>query len=305
MALENSYKSDIGLSIICYLGLTGSGKSLSAVENHILPALVRGLTVYSNTWINWKGDNLKLFSSWEDLHNVRNALIFIDEVGDYLDPLSYKDFSKEDKNVIRYHRKRGNSLVITAQDVSDIAKQLRVKTHKFFLCEANPDNDFVKWFLKNILGYERVCFKTLMLTFKDLKKLSIGVGSPAVDKQNSDDDDDNSFSEDISDIRETLSTSKEVPKPEDLRYKVSKLLHNELNDYKKNYFAYWCDECRAYKIYTNDSSALPLKCPSHPDLDMVVKPLAMYDTNAELEIKKDDTIIKTFKYVNKKVLVQS
>jgi len=306
MAKDNKrYKSDIGLSIISYLGLTGSGKSLSAVENHVIPDLVRSRSVYSNTWINWKSDNLKLFTSWQDLHDVRNSLIFIDEVGDFLDPIAWKEFSKEDKNVIRYHRKRGNDLVYTAQDISDVAKTVRVKSHKYFLCEATPDSDIVKWFFKTFLGYERVCFNTLMLTFKDLKKLSLGVGSPAIDKTSDLDDDENSFSEDISDIRENLAYSKDQPKPETLKYKISTLLHKELNDYKINFFGYWCDDCRAFKQYIDKLDSPALNCPSHPDLIMSIKPLAMYDTNAELETKKDDLITKTFKYINKKTLVQT
>jgi len=39
------------------LGLPGAGKSISQGENEVLPALLSGEEVYSNTWINLELEN--------------------------------------------------------------------------------------------------------------------------------------------------------------------------------------------------------------------------------------------------------
>lgn len=299
----NFLKEPLGLQILAYVGLTGAGKSLSAVENHCIDSLKLGKSVYSNTWLNWNLSNLHTFTKWSDLHTVRNSIIFIDEIGDILDPNKYKDFSDEDKNVIRYHRKRGNTIIYTAQDISDVAKQCRVKTHKFIICEADPDSALVVWFLKTFLSIERVSFKTLVLTFKDLKKLSLGIGSPALVDPDIDPEEDNSFSEDISDISNDLKGSKDVPKPEHIRFKLSTLQHKELDKYKIHLFGAWCPDCRGFKSYHDKDDVNLSNCPSCPTVALQMKSLSMYDTNLELEtLLPDEVITKRFKYTLKKTL---
>lgn len=298
------FKQPLKHHIIGYLGLTGAGKSLSMFELHVIPALISGRQVYTNTFINWKGDKCKTWTKWKELHHVRNSVIVIDEVGDSLDPNDYKNYSDEDKNVIRYHRKRKNTIIYTAQDLSDIAKQIRVKTHRFILCEENPDSPLSIWFLKNFFSIERVSFKALVLTFKDLKKLSLGIGSPAISSPY-EEEDNNSFSEDISDIEDTLATSKDRPKPEDLRFTFKTLEHKELDDKKLFLYGAYCPSCEQFQAHLNTLVVPDEECSSCPSQKLILKALPMYDTNKELEVKEETEIIKKYKFINKRVLVPS
>ena len=146
--------------IKAYLGLTGSGKTLSAVQNEVIPALEMGRDVWVNIWLNYKHPNLHYFEEWEDLHDVKNSLIFVDEVGDLLDPYNWADYSKLDKNVIRYHRKRFNDLIITSQDISQISKSIRIFIHIWVLCQ-NGSNFLTDFFYKLFFRSDVAVVKTL------------------------------------------------------------------------------------------------------------------------------------------------
>lgn len=82
MALEGSKCS-------IRLGLPGSGKTLSQIEEDILNCLLDGEEVWSNTWINYIGPNLHYYRNedFEELApTLRNCVIVMDEIQRVLEP---------------------------------------------------------------------------------------------------------------------------------------------------------------------------------------------------------------------------
>lgn len=50
-----------GPSCVVRLGLPGSGKTLDQTLSDVIPALLSGVDVYCNYWINWDSPNLHFF----------------------------------------------------------------------------------------------------------------------------------------------------------------------------------------------------------------------------------------------------
>ena len=51
------------------LGLPGSGKTLTQTELIVLPALLEGLDVYVNYWINCNLENYHYFADFDEIKN--------------------------------------------------------------------------------------------------------------------------------------------------------------------------------------------------------------------------------------------
>lgn len=101
-----------------YTGIPGSGKTLLAVKYDLWPLLEQGRQVYSNTWINWKGNNLHYFVDPVDLITLRDAVIFIDEIGSILDSRNWKETPPEVRYFLQQHRKRNIDIIATTQHPS-------------------------------------------------------------------------------------------------------------------------------------------------------------------------------------------
>lgn len=108
-----------------YTGIPGSGKTLLAIMWDLWPLLEKGQQVYSNTWINWKGDNLKYFVDPIDIIHVKNAVIFFDEMGSILDSRNWKETPREVRYFFQQHRKRGIDIIATTQNISFIELSAR------------------------------------------------------------------------------------------------------------------------------------------------------------------------------------
>lgn len=299
-------KAFSGYTLKVYLGLTGSGKTLSAIENEVVPALKSGRKVYSNMWLNYTGSNLVYFTDWSELRGVKNSLIFVDEVGYVLDPYKYLDYEDADKDIIRFHRKRFNDIIFTSQDISQVAKTIRVNIHLWVLCQS------VKSFFLSIiynLFYKSsvIQVRTLELTFRDLGILAQGLGSFDLNsKVERIEELEDNFSESFADS-ESVSSKPDLPKPKTFNFKSSDLIHEELQATFKHRFGVFCSECNDFiKLVPLDllePEKEPYKCLSHKDSILKILPVPFYLTNQEIERKSSDYIIKKFVKKNKEILV--
>lgn len=138
-----------------YTGRAGAGKSLSMAEE-ILRKLKRNWKfwkrsgkirpIYSNLRINPEiveqykviydtGDQnefLHYYVDSQELLEIRDADVFIDEIGTYFDAQEYKNMSPQLKRWIQQHRKRGVEITATAQDFAQLDKSFRRLTDKVF-----------------------------------------------------------------------------------------------------------------------------------------------------------------------------
>lgn len=122
-----------------FTGLPGQGKTLKLAET-LLEVLARnkkwfkitGLKrkIYHNFEINEKilKDNPGYFVFWRsliDLHNVREADVFYDEIGLYYDSQNWDKVSFKSKRWLALHEHYGNELYGTAQSYGQVAIQFR------------------------------------------------------------------------------------------------------------------------------------------------------------------------------------
>jgi len=131
-----------------YTGRAGSGKSLSMAEQLVF-VLKRNYKffkrtqvirpIYSNLRINQdiidhykiiydtpeQGEFLKYYIDSDELLDIKNADVFIDEIGTYFDAQEYKNMSPQLKRWIQQHRKRGVEIWATAQDFAQLDKSFR------------------------------------------------------------------------------------------------------------------------------------------------------------------------------------
>jgi predicted SnoaL-like aldol condensation-catalyzing enzyme len=108
-----------------FTGLPGSGKSLIQTLA-VYPFLIKGYQVYSDYWINFKGDNLHFFSEIEEVVDKRNCVIVFDEISALLEPRNWEQESDEVRKFFSQHRKRHVTLFATTQHASLVAKSARI-----------------------------------------------------------------------------------------------------------------------------------------------------------------------------------
>lgn len=285
-----------------YLGLTGAGKTLSLVQNEIIPALLVGRSVATNIWLNYKGSCYIPIFCKEDLHSIRNSLIAIDEVGDCYDPYDYLNYSKEDKEVFSYHRKRRNNIVFTAQDISQVAKALRTKIHTWVLCQSGS-SFFVSWFYKFFLKTPVAVVRSMELRFADLKTLALGLGSfdlnSKIDKI--DDVEQNDFSESFADD-EKVSSKKDIvlPKISTKYYTNKHFFPKELESFRIYDYGVYCSECSDFLEYLEEKDISKIDitsyiCPVHKlsENNLSIMPAPFYSTTEEIKNPNKDFIVKT------------
>lgn len=130
-----------------YTGRAGAGKSLSMAEQLVYvlkrnwkfwkrTGVVR--PIYSNLRLSEHivqeyedkyekpvSEFLKYFVDSDELLEIRDADVFIDEIGTYFDAQEYKNMSPALKRWIQQHRKRGVEIWATAQDFAQLDKSFR------------------------------------------------------------------------------------------------------------------------------------------------------------------------------------
>lgn len=293
-----------GHLFINYLGLPGAGKTLSAVEKHIIPYYKEGRLVYSNTWLNLKG--IKYFSSLDDLLDVRNAVIFIDEIGQFLDPYAWKDLSYSHRAFFQNHRKYHLDIISTTQDVSFIAKPARVLISDWVFCENNSYSPLVSRFMA-LFGVDEIRVKYLELKTYDLLKLQKGIG---FDTLNDDVDDvDFNIDNDI-DIAKLSEIKKNLNPVKKKSYSIKKLVHRELDDFKNEIYYFYCPKCggrqyydikkgNEFKYFNFDKKGkyyckMNYYCPNHRDSLLVARLSFIYDTDYLIKVSVPSLVWRPF-----------
>jgi len=131
-----------------YTGRAGAGKSLSMAEQLVV-VLARNFKfykktgiirpIYSNLRLTAKvtdkylslyeaeeiNEFLRYYVDSDQLLEIKNADVFIDEIGTYFDAQEYKNMSPQLKRWIQQHRKRGVEIWATAQDFAQLDKSFR------------------------------------------------------------------------------------------------------------------------------------------------------------------------------------
>jgi hypothetical protein len=107
-----------------YTGVPGSGKTLLSIIE-LYEHLINGKTVYSNTWINWKGDNLHYYNDLEDIIHIRDSVLFIDEVGSIMNAREWAETPKSVRNFLQLHRHYRVDIIANTQHASFVEKSAR------------------------------------------------------------------------------------------------------------------------------------------------------------------------------------
>ncbi|NCD01313.1 hypothetical protein EOL94_04440, partial [bacterium] len=107
-----------------YTGIPGSGKTLLSILE-VYQHLINGKKVYSNTWINWKGDNLIYYNDIEDIINIRDCVLYIDEVGSIMNAREWQDTPKSVRSFLQLHRHYKVDIIATTQHSSFVEKSAR------------------------------------------------------------------------------------------------------------------------------------------------------------------------------------
>jgi len=289
-----------GHYFINYLGLPGAGKTLSVVENELIPRYLLGQLVRSNTFINLKG--IKYFTEAEELKEFKNCVCFVDEIGQFIDPYAWKDMSYEVRRWFSNHRKFHVDILSTTQDISQICKPARILISDYVFTQ-NDSNTF----LSDLLGFrsKTLCFIQKHLSYQDLSRLSRGLGASGADSEVEADSDLESYSESIS--FNEVDLPKEI-KPEKVYYNTSKLIHHELDDFKIELVHYYCPKCfgrqhvQILKADTLDvcdynpktrqyKSKIDVYCPNHPAQLLELRESGIYDTDYLIAPPKRDDIV--------------
>ena len=228
-----------------YLGFPGAGKTLSAVIQEILPRYLEGQVIYSTTWLNLQG--IHYFSSLDELEGVKNAVIFIDEIGQYLDPYAWKYISYNNRMLFQNHRKLKLTIISTTQDLSFIAKPARVLINDWVFCENNSHGVIMAKILA-FFGIKEIIVKQLQLSVIDLLKLQKGVSSVGVIQGENTDDLDNDFSDDFT---SDLDFSKDdlENKPESVHFSMKKIIRRDLDYLKEELVYFYCPLCESRQYY--------------------------------------------------------
>lgn len=200
------------------LGKTGSGKTLICTEDWGIPALIDGEEVYADFFINWKLPNYHYFApkDFESIKNVRNAVFLFDEYRQSFDPRNYQGESEDVRSFFELHRHRHNDIRGNTQDVSLVAKTIGIQAHDWSQVERIEDN-WVYRIIDKIKGKQYIRIRQDYLTFQELKKMANGW----------------ELGEDVA-----IEADWEIRK-----FDVEKLIHKELDEYKKELIYSYCPKC--------------------------------------------------------------
>jgi len=254
-----------------YVGLPGSGKTLRTIEERALPALVEGLEVYSNTWINWTGKNLHYYRNedFEELcPTLRNCVLIMDEIQRVMEPRQWEAESGNIRAFFQLHRHRHVDIYGTAQDISLIAKSALIVVDSWELVEKFEPAWWMKWIMKYIYKSDFIRISSTIMTYGQLKKISNGWEIDDVDELN--------------DLGQSINCTK-------TNYKITELIHHELDETKEELYHYYCDKSagrQGEKISKTSriDDILIQYCPKHQEEVLSIKESAIYDTEFELDL---------------------
>lgn len=118
--------------IIGYVGPNGSGKTLLAVERHVVPALKAERRVLGNTPLAG-GEMLR---EWGELAEVRDCVVLLDEITAVLPARAAMSLPPELARVLQQLRKRGVVVVWTAPAWARADVLLREVTQRVVACTS-------------------------------------------------------------------------------------------------------------------------------------------------------------------------
>ncbi len=294
-----------GHLMVNYLGLRGAGKTLSAVYEEVLPRYLDGRKIVSTSFLNLKG--VDIINTPKDCEKLRNCVLFIDELGDFVDAYDWANISQSFRRFLRLSRKRKVDIITTAQDISYIAKPFRVLFSHWVFCENGSPRGLIGKFLRfSGLFYVRVVKE--QLTANDLFTLQNGVGhnvllddDPSVSSVSGSDLD----SDDFNIVKEVSKVSK----TSSVFYNNRKILRNDLDDKKIYQYASYCSKCQDIVDYLEDEicdnailfkkNKKPFFCCSLfcPDCEtlLIPKKMGIYDTDFEIPLPEvPDLVFKPF-----------
>lgn len=279
-----------------FLGLPGNGKSLTLVEDYVIPSLVQGIQVYCNFWVNWKGDNFHYFSEFEEISNVTNCMVVIDEIGNILDPRNWESENGDVRRFFIFHRHNSVDIVGNTQDISLIAKTALNQIDRYYMCEKYHVTEL----LRRLFGFPKaICLKTHQMTISDIKKLNMPV-----------------YSEEDEHQYKSLSTDFSW-------YSFSRLYHDELNKYKEELVHRFCPICnhrQGTQIKSDETLTYAVKrldtkqdlwdlrpgvdlgnCPKHEKQSLELRKSSMYDSHYQPPFEEKEIIWKPFVMAEKLV----
>lgn len=257
MALKTINTKTHMVESIVFLGLPRAGKTLLMFEDLILDRLLNGEQVYSTTWINWKHPNYHYFRDFEEVKDVRNAVIFFDEIAQPLDPRNWKDENSGVRAFFQLHGHRHNDIYGTTQDVSLVAKSALIVISEWYLISNAT----------GFLSFGSVVVKRERLTLKDLKRPLDASDLEEFDESNDNINDAFCFDGDS----KTFYLSKK------------KLAHPELDDDKICLEIDFCPECGSRQIPDSKGN-----CPKHHWIPLIKAKAPMYDTSYDPYLDEND-----------------
>ena len=131
--VNKRWKEWKGFGIDMYIGMFGTGKTLSAVNYVISQAKKYKLHVYSN--IKLYGIEYTELKNFKDIINApENSIFLIDEISTLFNARNWKDFSIDLLFQILQCRKNRKKLVCTAQRFQHVDKLLRDVTSNVIVC---------------------------------------------------------------------------------------------------------------------------------------------------------------------------
>ena len=273
-----------GINCIIRLGLPGSGKTLDQTEVDVLPHLIAGEQVYSCYWINWNGDNLHYFSEFEEVENLRNAIVVFDEIGQILPARQWAEEGLRVQMFFQLHRHRHIDIIGNTQDVSLVAKTVGIVANKWLYCEKK-NNKATDLILNKVFDYPIVMMSKTPLSYQALKKMANGWELEGVMK--------NQANTGIEKVLNKFTKQKFYP--------VKKILHKDLDKYKIELVHKYCPKCamrQGSEIPKDDTLNIcnfskgiytlkkPEFCPKHTNQALSVRLSGMYDTDHEPIIKE-------------------
>jgi hypothetical protein len=291
-----------GHLMVNYLGLRGAGKTLSAIHQEVLPRYLKGDKIFSTSFINLKGVDYETVQTPKDCLNLRNCVLVIDELGDFVDAYDWANISQDFRRFLRLSRKRKVDIITTAQDISYIAKPLRVLFSDWVYCEnATPVGLGAK--ILSWLGLFRVKIKQQELTANELVRLQKGVGNnPLKDEEDEDEDLElNDFDFADEDLERKVET---------IEYSKKDLIREDLEQFKIYNYQEYCPVCDVGYDYIDKEKEESLIdynkkqkyffkkdrfCQIHQAQKLEVRQTGIYDTDFEIPVPLvPDLIFKAY-----------
>lgn len=122
--------------VIGWFGRMGSGKTMNMTKWAIMFSEKSGKQIYSNYHINHK--NAHYFKKYQELENVRNAIICYDEIHVDQDSRNWDSKSQQKfSHWVTQTRKMYNSFFYTSQTLDQLEKRIRNNTLYVFFCSKN------------------------------------------------------------------------------------------------------------------------------------------------------------------------